>query len=94
MDFKSILTGAIGSALLFTSVGATIDDTKHAKSASIDENLLITTDELQQYRSYRLGGASVIDGTLYQVVELESTHPQMPSISYPFRLIRCNRQAN
>ena len=104
MDFKSMLIGALGTALLFVSLGAGVNNSETATPTSIDEDLIITADELAQYESYRLGGASVIDGYIYQVVEIQSVYTWRNNMAlnpaateqkytYPFRLIACHKEA-
>lgn len=94
MDFKSILIGGLGTALLFVSMGATSNTSENTTPITFDESMIITLDELQKYESYRLGGATSVGGTIYQVVEIESkvTIDEFV-VPYEFRLIQCSALA-
>ena len=94
MDFKSMLIGGLGTALLFVSMGATSNTSENTTPITFDESMIITLDELHKYESYRLGGAAVFEGNFYQVVEIESTWTiQGLDIPHAFRLIDCAPQA-
>ena len=94
MDFKSMLIGGLGTALLVVSMGATSNTSENKTPITFDESMIITLEDLGKYESYRLGGATSVGGRIYQVVEIESkvTLDEFV-VPYEFRLIQCNELA-